>query len=439
MTAAVSVSDPGSRPMLARLTPPLVFFLFLIPFAYSDDNDLLRAPKVVLVGVVALCFGFVMAGRYRVRPEMIFLMLYGALLTLQQLVIPNGDLVFGLQYAVVMVAAFLPALTLAAVPWDLNRIERLWDLAIRVITVVIVVNSLLSRLFGLGETFSGSGGRYFGYLGDSISPVIVFPTLYFILSRRLLWAGACLLALWLTGGKAALVMLGLGLLLIPLTRFRPFVVILGLIAFVVIGLWLYPTVASVLESDHLVYSWNTRLLSYEIGWRHFQDSPVWGVGINQSMIGLQAEAQNLAGIRGMTRYWDVGQVQNSFLRTLAETGTIGFVLLLSFCGLLIIRALKTIRTARRHPRSNVRSIAIAGACWTVAFITSYQGVGWFEHVHPLFAWLLLFSAASTTAGDALQRYSDRAAQSRATMAREQAMRQPSSLAAAPDPIRGGRS
>lgn len=433
MTAAVPASDPGSRPMLARLTPPLAFFLFLIPFAYSNDNDLFRTQKVMLVGAVALGFGFVMAGRYRFRPELVFLALYGALLTLQQLVIPNGDLVFGLQYAVVMAAAFLPALTLAAVPWDLNRMERLWDLAIRVITVVIVANILASRLFGLGETFSGSGGRYFGYLGDSISPVIVFPALYFILSRRLLWAGACLGALWLTGGKAALLMLALALALIPLTRFRSFVVVLGLIAFVVVGVWLYPTVASVLESDHLVYSWNTRLLSYEVGWRHFQDSPIWGVGINQSMIGLKTEAQNLADIRGMTRYWDVGQVQNSFLRTLAETGVIGFCLLLFFCGLLITRALRTIRAARRHPRSNVRSIAIAGSCWTVAFITSYQGVGWFEHVHPLFAWLLLFSAASTVAGDALQRYSDRAATARAWASRSAGPVEPAS-----DLIRGGR-
>lgn len=420
--------------MLARLTPPLVFFLFLIPFAYSNDNDLFRTQKVMLVGAVALGFGFVLAARYRLRPEMLFLALYGALLTLQQLVIPNGDVLFGLQYAVVMTAAFLPALTLAAVPWDLNRIERLWDLAIRTIAVVIVANILASRLLGVGETFSGSGGRYFGYLGDSISPVIVFPILYFILSRRLLWAGACLGALWLTGGKAALVMLALALLLIPLTRFRPFVVVLGLIAFVAVGLWLYPTVASVLESDHLVYSWNTRLLSYEIGWRHFQDSPIWGVGINQSMVGLKAEAQNLAGIRGMTRYWDVGQVQNSFLRTLAETGVIGFCLLLFFCGLLIVRALKTIRTARRHPRSNVRSVAVAGACWTVAFITSYQGVGWFEHVHPLFAWLLLVSAASTAAGDALQHFSDRAA-----MARERASRPVDAWTPAPSPVRKRRS
>lgn len=418
--------------MLARLAPPMALFLLLFPFAYSDDNDLFRTYKVLGIAAIALGFGFVVAARYRLRPEMLFLALYSALLILQQLVISSGDLLFGAQYALVMIAAFVPALTLYAVSWDINRIEKLWDLAIRILAVVIVTNTFLARLFGFGESFSGAGGRYFGYLGDSISPVIVFPTLYFILGRRYLWAAACIGALLITGGKAALLMLGLALALIPLTRFPTFVVILGLFAFVVIGLWLYPAVTALLESDHLVYSWNTRLLTYEIGWRHFQESPVWGVGINQSMVGLKAEAQNLAGIRGMTRYWDVGQVQNSFIRSLAETGIIGFSLLAFLCGLLISRALKTVNTARRHPRSNVRSMAIAGACWVVAFITSYQGVGWFEHIHPQFAWLLTFSAASTVAGDALRRYSERAA-----LARERAMR--AAVADFPPPAGPGRT
>lgn len=398
--------------MYERLAPLLALFLFLVPFVYSDDNDLFRAQKVMVVGVIALGLGFVIAAKYRLKPEVLFLALYSALLVLQQLVISGGSVIFGAQYGLVMIAAFLPALTLSAVSWELERMERLWDLAIRIIAVIIVVNIVLSRLFGFGETFSAGGGsgagRFFGYLGDSISPVIVFPILYFLLGRRFLWAGACFGALLLTGGKAALLMLALALALLPLTRFRPAVVTLGLIAFVVIGVWLYPIVAATLESEHLIYSWNTRALSYEIGWRRFTDSPIWGVGINQSMVGLKTEAQNLAGIRGMTRVWAVGQVQNSFLRSLAETGVIGFSLLIFLCGLLIGRALKTIRAARRQPRSNVRTLAIAGSCWVVAFITSYQGVGWFEHVHPQLAWMLLISAASTTAGLALERFTEQA-------------------------------
>lgn len=425
MSAVTAGTESKSRQMYARLAPPLVFLLFLAPFAYADDNDLFRSYKVLGVAALALGMGFVITARYRLRPEMLFLVLYGALVILQQLVIPSGDLFFGAQYALILIAAFIPSLTLAATPWDLNRMERLWDLAMRLITVVIVGNIVASRLFGIGETFSSGditatgGGRFFGFLGDSISPVIVFPTLYFLLGRRFLWVGACIGALLLTGGKAALLMLGLGLALLPLTRFPPWVVLLGLLSFVVVGFWLYPVAASILESEHFVYSWNTRLLSYEIGWRRFQESPIWGIGINQSMLGLKTEAQNLASIRGMIRVWDVGQVQNSFLRSLAETGVIGLALLLFLCGLLISRALKTIRAARRHPRSNVRSMAVAGACWVVAFITSYQSVGWFEHVHPHLAWLLLISAASTTAGAALLNWSE---QARAL--REAAVRRP---------------
>lgn len=408
MTAAGASMTQASRGLFALLAPPMALFLFLAPFAYADDNDQFRTYRVLAVGAVALGLGLVTASRYRLGAETVFLFLYGALLVLQQFVIPTGSLVFGLQYAVVMTAAFIPALTLASGPWDLPRIERLWDLAIRIIAAVIVANIVLSRLFGLGETFVGEGGRYFGFLGDSISPVIVFPTLYFLLGRRYLWAGACLVALALTGGKAAMLMLVMALCLLPLTRFGPSIVVLGLIGFVLVGVWLYPLAASMLESEQLVYSWNTRLISYEIGWRRFTESPIWGVGINQSMIGFKAEAQNLADFRGMVRLWEVGQVHNSFLRTLAETGLIGLCLLLFLCGLLIRRALKTIRAARRHPRSNARALAIAGACWTIAFITTYQGVGWFEHVHPQFAWLLLISAASTTAGAALKRFTDQA-------------------------------
>lgn len=381
----------------------LPFLFFLIPLSYSIDNDPYRAWEVLFWGGFTMLLALSSSVRLRAEPEFVVIFVYAMVLTFQQFLIPGGQLWFGAQYALVFAAAFLPSLVLRWLSWSVDDFNRYWDAAIKGLSLVILVNILGSRLLGWGELYIGgiSGGRYFGYLGDAISPVIVFPLIYFFLERRYGWMTLMLGALMLTGGKTAAVLLVAAPFLMVVVRMRPIMQFIALCAIPVLALTseaLLNDLVRTVTSDPLVsYSFNTRLLSYEVGLDYFKGSPIWGIGINQSMLDIRWDANALAHYQAITEYWRVDQIHNAFIRALAETGVIGFGVLVGLCVLLIRRAFSALRIARDSAPSRCRSIVISGGIWTLLFIVVYQSTGWFEHGHPQFAWLLVIGAL-TSAG-----------------------------------------
>ncbi|MDO8264192.1 MAG: O-antigen ligase family protein [Gallionella sp.] len=376
----------------------LPFVLMLAPFIYSNDHSKTRVYEVLAVGGVFVVAAIFSPIRIRREADWLILLAYTIVLILQQFVISDGSFRFGAQYALVMAAAFIPGWVARSVVWRPSDFETYWDRAIGIASVILVLNLVGSRFLGFGEHFSGlQGARYFGFLGDSISPVLIFPLTYYFLGRRYAWAGLIAFGLMLTGGKAAFVMLVVALCLTFLMRASWWIRVISLPLFVFIGAFGFPAAMSTLQSSSVQYSWNTRLISYELGWRLFVENPIFGVGINRSMVNLSSYAEAFANSRQITHYWVVGQIHNAFIRSLAETGILGFLVLLAFCLLLIYRALVAAERVRRLPRSKGQALATAGAVWTIAFITTYQSTGWFEHGHPQFAWLLLISSASYAA------------------------------------------
>ncbi len=374
--------------------------LFLTPLLYSNDQDEYKVLKIMAVAMISVCA--IVYTRSRIRswtmPSIAFA--YAAVLILQSIAVVTADLRFNIQYAAVFAAAIIPSIAIEALPVKKKVLEQVIGIAFATLSLIILANIFGGRILGFGESFEGlQGGRNFGFLGDSITPVIILPLLYFLLRRNLIGAALMILCLILTGGKAGGLMLIAALFLIPLFVLR------GPLRYFLLGLgaagiyFLYPYVAELLESDKLQYSWNTRQLSYEIGIRLFTESPIWGVGVNQSMEGMSARAELDAHLRGLTRYWVVGQIHNSFVRSMAETGLIGLSVLIVFCAIIIRRALAAGELAVRTAQSPAQALALAGALWVIAFIVCNQGVGWFEHVHPQFAWLLMISSASLKAAE----------------------------------------
>lgn len=381
----------------------LALLFFLIPLTYSFDGDPYRAWEVMFWGGVTCVIALTYRVHLRAEPELFLVTAYAALLVLQQLLIADGHLWFGAQYAIVFFLAVLPSLVMRWLCWSDRNLHYHWDSAIRWLTLIIVLNITGAKLLSWGELHIGgvSGERFFGYLGDSISPVIVFPLLYFYFERRYIWMSLMIGALILTGGKAAIIMLLSAPLLILLVRMRTpirlFVICVVPVAAFAVESMLTDLIRRVLDDPSVSYSLNTRLLSIDVGWEYFERSPVWGIGINQSMRDIQWDAQELARYYGITEYHPVYQVDNAFVRALAETGVIGLCILLGFCGFLLRRAFSALRYASASAPSRLRSMVQAGGLWTMLFIVVYQSTGWFEHGHPQFAWLLLFGSITSVA------------------------------------------
>jgi len=361
--------------------------------------------SVILGRVSAWLLVLINFAHLRPVPEFFLIIVYAAVLLLQQYLIPDGQLWFGAQYASGFSLQF--GSSLACDKLDIVVDGRLLTVvgtsAIKALSLVFLVSILGSFLLGWGESHIGglAGGRYFGYLGDSISPVLVFPLIYFFLERRYGWVILMLGMMLLTGGKAAAVLLAAVPFFMLSLRLRPLVQFIVISAITLTALLLDASFSDLMRAitndPFLSYSANTRTLSIEVGLEYFKDSPIWGIGINQSMLEISSDSDTMASRAGIIEYWPVEQIHNPFIRALAETGVIGFSVLVGLCVLLIRRAFSALRVATGSVPSRCRSIVIAGGIWTVLFIVFYQSTGWFEHGHPQFAWLLTIAAITSVA------------------------------------------
>lgn len=394
--------------MITLLRPSIAFLFFLIPLSYSIDNDPYRSWEVLIWSGVALAIAARKSVKLKIEAEFIVGAGYALVLILQQFFIDGGRPWFGIQYAAVFIAAILPSVVLRKTGWTIDKFEMNFDKALRILSIVIAVNIFGGRFFGWGEVFVGGvqDGRFFGYLGDSISPVIVMPLAYFFFERRYIWMALMLSCLMLTGGKAATFLLLSMPVLLFLMRMNYFAKIVAFFTLAVSAIMLEALSVSVLnyiqDSQMLSFSLNTRIISFEAGLRYFLESPMWGVGINQSMSYINLDADVIAMQNGISQYWPVHQVHNAFVRALAETGIIGFGILVLFCLILMRRAMIALRIAAKTRPSKCRSLVMSCSLWTVLFIITYQSTGWFEHGHPQFAWLLILAAVSSAGARLLQ-------------------------------------
>ena len=382
------------------------FFLLLLlsPLLYTVDNDPLREEEVLAVAAAATLFLSVSLLRRRAKitnaSEMLIILMFSGLVVLQQFFIVKGSFVFGLKYAVVFCATFIPFWVARMLPLSGLHLRQSARVGIAALFVLTAVTIFTSYLFGVGEVHAqgASGVRAFGWLGDSFTPVIVFLVVYYFLQRRFLFAFLSLLTLLMTGGKAAMLML----IAIPAVlafsnatrRVKIGACVVGvtcLFALISFGNAIVEYTAQTLIFEH---SLNTRLLSIYNGLNYFTSSPWTGVGINQSMKFVETDSIGLANELGIESYYEVYQIHNPIVRTAAETGAAGLALLLIFLGLLLGQAYQNLRIGNHIADPIERAIVLAASVWVICFVLFYQTTGWFEAGHPQLSWLLAFATLS---------------------------------------------
>jgi hypothetical protein len=378
-----------------------VVALVLSPLIYSVDGDPFRSYEVM--AVAALSSVLLFAGRVgNLRKGNVILVLtYALIAVLQQMVINSGSLGFGIQYACVMTWMFIPTWGIEAAYHRMRNFTASVASAIDILFLIVVISIYISFFFGIGEVRGGDETtRAFAWLGDSITPVIVFLIIFFALEMQWIRVAALLIALYMTGGKMATLMLGSALVIYALTsglKFSTRCLLAVLVALPLLVTYFYWgwLLSEVLPT--FAYSYHNRFLSYAVGLQYFLENPWFGTGINQSMRGIEQEAELAASAVGVTEFHPIYQIHNAFIRTAAETGIAGLSILLALCGLLFIRSARAIVATRPAPRSRQRSLIIAGSLWTMTFVLVYQSTGWFEAGHPQLAWLLMIATISHVA------------------------------------------
>ena len=374
----------------------IISVFFLTPLIYSYDGDPYRAYEVLLVAIVAF-FAFVRSRVSRIQlTDVIAVTAYSFSLLVQQLFLANGSVLFGTKFMVGTLSAAFPHWILRGTHWSHKGVAVGIRNGIYILFWIAFISIVTSFFAGVGERYIGVGflgSRAFGYLGDSFSPIVVFLVLFFLCERKLVYGGACLTLLMMTGGKAALILAFVAGLIYVIFVLRSVVIsVLSMISLAFFAVF-EPARVYLFEIffSEAEYSFYNRILSFEVGWNYFWENPIFGIGVNGALRRISEDVSFYAESVGNFTYYQVSTVHNAYLSTLAETGIIGFLFLMALVLFWIVTSIRVIRIARLLPYCVERSVMLAAAVWIIAFLISYQTTSWFFSGHPQLAWILMFS------------------------------------------------
>jgi O-antigen ligase len=375
---------------------PIMYF-FLSPLIYSVDGDPYRTYEVLLVAVLFPLL-FIRGTIHKTYLlDIISVFLFSGFLIIQQFLVSTGDVVFGINFFIIFIAAFTPFWMLRSVHWHYPGLERGLKNGINLLFWIAFLSISLSFFTGMGERYSGGivGYRAFGFLGDAFSAVMAFLLLFYIINGSRYYAFMSGITILMMGAKTSILMvifcIALYSLFIKKSLSHKVLGLAGVACLVSLPYFLDWLLDNL---QNLEFSMMNRLISYQLGIDYFLESPIFGIGINQGLGRAADEAKLIAEALDIVKYFPVFQVQNPYLRVLSETGLIGFSLFLILVCFLVTRAIKSIRFAILLPKSIERSIILAGALWVIGFVCVYQTTGWFVPGHPQLTWLLMFSTLS---------------------------------------------
>ncbi len=398
-----TVLDPlaGSKGAykIPRVKAVLALLIFT-PLVYSFDGDPYRAYEVMVVGMLYLMVALPDLFRLRVWQRAGTLSLLGIclLILVQPALVPAVSLVYNMKIATVLLFSFLPTLYLS----NLNRPSRADELrylsnALRIVFYLAASSLAISAVTGLGEVYTEGGSsqrRVFAWLGDGFAPVMVFFFYYHVFAKKpvgALISAACVILLMQAKMATGMAVLGYLTYLFIIARQRTRLLLL---AATVAGVALLPPLVGRLTDGlhNFDYSLNNRLFSFNAGVEFFLSSPWFGVGANQTSTILKnssTESEKELGEAGIP-FYEVFQIHNAFLSTLAELGITGFTLLLVFCGVVVRRSWRNIRHVHLHASGQRGALISAFGLWLISFIVFYQTTGWFGFGNPQLAWLICF-------------------------------------------------
>ena len=373
----------------------LLFFLH--PLIYIVDGDIYRNYEVLGVFILSI-IAFKNLNSINFKSEKRYLLLFYIYIFIQQFFIENRDFAFGMRFFITFVSASLPFWLFENYKFNIQDFSKIIDLAINIIFYVCFINYIFSYLFNFGEVYESGGilldKRAFGILGDSFTPILNFLQIYFISKKQYQKFLFSFFFLIITGGKAGIFM-SLFILIIDFfikkkSYFKRKSFIISLLISLIIALFISQSYQINEFISGIEYSYNNRILSFELGLNYFQDSPLIGIGINKGLERAAFDSEALANFYGIESYANVWQVQNNFLRLLSETGIIGISLILIINIIWFKKLFFCLREAK-YERTELDNLTYSTSLWIFAFVVTYQGVAWFVPGHPLFAWMLMFT------------------------------------------------
>jgi O-antigen ligase len=276
--------------------------------------------------------------------------------------------------------------------------------------VVVALSVFLASVgIGGGEVLENTTGetRAFGPFGDQVGYVLAFFAVYAAARKSWLEVLLHVAALMVTGTRAAVLVLLLGLAALYWVRSGGLTSLRGLfvwfvritaVAVLVVAIMLSPAGGFIVERftnvDLVVITVAERFGSVLIGVDIFSDHPWLGIGFN----GYTAAAWHYdpASYFQKLDFKYVSYASNQLVQTAVDAGIVGVIA-------LTVHAVTALRLQWRVARAEPgNALFVAGFAWCLAFVVGNQTSCWIiPNSLPALMWFLLVGAAA--AGWRLQR------------------------------------
>ena len=256
--------------------------------------------------------------------------------------------------------------------------------------LIVFASSILSaRFFNFGVIYD-LGSRYFGFMPDSASPILVFIIFYYVVNKHWFRVICSILLLTLIKAKAGYFLLLSCLITYLLIKYykknKIITTIIVILTYVIIY-YFNQNYNSIIETFYnFDYSYNNRLLMLYSGWDLFISNFV--VGLNSYQI--EASLGDLMYEKSIdNRYYKSERIYNPFLHSAVSLGILGLISFLMIYFSMIKNTLYNIKSINLSSKNWLQRQSFVISLYLLNYLVVYQGVNWFYKGEIQYAFILV--------------------------------------------------
>lgn len=259
--------------------------------------------------------------------------------------------------------------------------------------LIIFASSILSaKFFNLGFVYDSNdlGGRYFGFMPDSASPILVFIIFYCVVNKHWLRFVCSLFLFTLIKAKAGYVLLFTCLityLLVKYYKTNKILTVIILFLFSTIIYYFNQNYNSIIGTfNNFDYSYNNRLLMISSAWDLFISNYVSGLNSFQ----IDASLDSLMYNKSIdNKYYTSERIYNAILHSAVSLGILGLMSFLMIYFSMIKKTLYNIKSINLSSNNWFQRQSFVISLYLLNYLVFYQGVNWFYSGEIQYAFILV--------------------------------------------------
>jgi hypothetical protein len=368
-----------------------LFVFFMSPLMYVFDGNI----RIYLSLLIALIF-LTKTPKLKIFISdklALWTVIYCFLILVRNLVVRDESFTIAISNSLGIYFMFIPYQVLTKkMTFNAYDTRKSMIIFINLILIIFASSILSARFFNLGVVYNSSdlGGRYFGFMPDSASPILVFIIFYCVVNKHWVRFVCSLFLLTLIKAKAGYVLLFTCLityLLVKYYKTNKIITVIISILFSTIIYYFNQNYNSIIETfNNFDYSYNNRLLMYSSAWDLFISNYVSGLNSFQIETSLDSLMYNKSIDNN---YYTSKRIYNAILHSAVSLGILGLISFLMIYFSMIKKTLYNIKSKNLLSNNWFQRQSFVISLYLLNYLVFYQGVNWFYSGEIQYAFILV--------------------------------------------------